>query len=342
MNVGRQQLELHNVDFGQLLSRSNPYHLCLLCVHLKSVAAHQWFNFLRAADKPLDSCPRIRGSSAEMDLCIIGIRVSLHVLPLDDIQQFCCVKKEQKRSKHGTLWDTVDQLHDGRQLPSECHLLRPVREEGSYITLHYITLSFFHTPFTPKVTSGASTKLCICQCKQMSFQLPFESTCISKFLESKRKIIPCFRPGIREASLTELALQYWKFISESVGKSESTSAGQISGCRYNVRQVGRSTANWVLIQWCQMCAPVVTTGYATKDKKSHMKVSLTLTIKVNCQGQVIVFFSRSLISRKLESTPRSFLYYISIYIQPEIRKVIIVYIYDLESKITKFMINAFL
>ena len=65
------------------------------------------------------------------------------------------------------------------------------------ITLHYITLSLFHTPFTPKVTSGASTKLCttvsICQCKQMSFQLPFGSTRISKFLESKRKIIPSFR-----------------------------------------------------------------------------------------------------------------------------------------------------
>ena len=110
-------------------------------------------------------------------------------------------------------------------------------------TLHYIILSSFHTPFTPKVTSGASTKLCICQCKQMSFQLPFESTCISEFLESKRNIIPCFRPGIREASLTELALQYWKFISESVRRSESSSAGQISGCRYNFRQVGRSTAN---------------------------------------------------------------------------------------------------
>ena len=109
--------------------------------------------------------------------------------------------------------------------------------------LHYITLSLFHMPFTPKVTSGASTKLCICQCKQMSFQLPFESTCISKFLESKRKIIPCFRPGIGEASLTELALHYWNFISESVRRSESSSAGQISSCRYNVRQVGRSTAN---------------------------------------------------------------------------------------------------
>ena len=74
---------------------------------------------------------------------------------------------------------------------------------GDYITLHYITLSLFHTPFTPKVTSGASTKLCttvrICQCKQMSFQLPFESTRINKFLESKRKIIPSFRSGIREA-----------------------------------------------------------------------------------------------------------------------------------------------
>ena len=97
------------------------------------------------------------------------------------------------------------------------------------IEVAYITLSLFHTPFTPEVTSGASTKLCICQCEQMSFQKPFESTCISKFLESRRKIIPCFRSGIREASLTELALHYWKFISESVRRSESSSAGQISG-----------------------------------------------------------------------------------------------------------------
>ena len=42
-------------------------------------------------------------------------------------------------------------------------------------TLHYITLSLFHTPFTPKVTSGASTKLCMCQCKQMRFKLLFDS-----------------------------------------------------------------------------------------------------------------------------------------------------------------------
>ena len=46
-------------------------------------------------------------------------------------------------------------------------------------------------PFTPKVTSGASTKLCktgsVCECKQMSFQLLFESTGLSKFLDIKWK-----------------------------------------------------------------------------------------------------------------------------------------------------------
>ena len=91
------------------------------------------------------------------------------------------------------------------------------------------------------------TKLCttvsMFQCKQMSFQLSFESTCISKFLESKSKIIPSFRSDIREASLAKLALQYWKFISGSVRRSESSSTGQISGRRHNVRQVSRSTAD---------------------------------------------------------------------------------------------------
>ena len=88
---------------------------------------------------------------------------------------------------------TSDWLREILDLWVECPRVAafPAWAECSrWITLHYITLSLFHTPFTPKVTSGASTKLCICQCKQMSFQKPFESTCISKFLESRRKIIP--------------------------------------------------------------------------------------------------------------------------------------------------------
>ena len=67
--------------------------------------------------------------------------------------------------------------------------------------------------------------------------------------------------------------------------------------------------------------------HTTKDKKGHIKVSLTLTFKVNCQGHVIgfVFFEildleKVRINTEILSVP---------YIQPEIRKVIIVYIYDL-------------
>ena len=68
--------------------------------------------------------------------------------------------------------------------------------------------------------------------------------------------------------------------------------------------------------------------YATKDKKGHMKVSLTLKFEVNCQGQVFdfVFFEildlqKVRIDTEILSVP---------YIQPEIWKVIIVYMYDLE------------
>ena len=77
--------------------------------------------------------------------------------------------------------------------------------------IHYIILLSFHMPFTPKVISGVSTKLyttgSVCECKQMGFQLPFEITRISKFLETKRKIVPSFRSGVGEASLAKLALQ---------------------------------------------------------------------------------------------------------------------------------------
>ena len=67
--------------------------------------------------------------------------------------------------------------------------------------------------------------------------------------------------------------------------------------------------------------------YATEDKKGHVKVSLTLTFKVNCQGQVtgFVFFEiLDLEKVRIDTEILSVLY-----VQPEIRKVIWVYIYDL-------------
>ena len=75
----------------------------------------------------------------------------------------------------------------------------------------YITLSSFHTPITPKVTSGASTKLCttgsVCECEQMSFQLIFERIGIVKFLKTRRKIVPSFGSCVEEASFAKLSLQ---------------------------------------------------------------------------------------------------------------------------------------
>ena len=67
--------------------------------------------------------------------------------------------------------------------------------------------------------------------------------------------------------------------------------------------------------------------YTTKDNKGHIKVSLTLTIKVKCQGQVINFVFIEIFDLdkvRIDTEIMSVLY-----IQPEIRKVIIVCIYDL-------------
>ena len=64
--------------------------------------------------------------------------------------------------------------------------------------------------------------------------------------------------------------------------------------------------------------------YTTKDNEGHTKVCLTLTFKVKCQGQVIgfVFFEiLDLDKVRIDTEIMSVLY-----IQPEIRKVIIVYI----------------
>ena len=67
--------------------------------------------------------------------------------------------------------------------------------------------------------------------------------------------------------------------------------------------------------------------HTTKDNEGHIKVSLTLTFKVKCRSQVnsSVFFKiLDLEKVRIDTEILSVLY-----IQPEIRKVIIVYIYDL-------------
>ena len=69
--------------------------------------------------------------------------------------------------------------------------------------------------------------------------------------------------------------------------------------------------------------------YTTKDNEGHIKVSLTLTFKVNRQGHVIGFFFEisDLEKVRIDTEILSVLY-----IQPEIPKVIIVYIFDLGFK----------
>ena len=65
--------------------------------------------------------------------------------------------------------------------------------------------------------------------------------------------------------------------------------------------------------------------YTTKDNKGHIKVSLTLTSKVKCQGQVIdfVFFEIPDLEKvRIDTEILSVLY-----TQPEIRKVIEVYFF---------------
>ena len=73
-----------------------------------------------------------------------------------------------------------------------------------YITLYYnhdLTLSVFRTSFTPRVTSGASTKLrttvSIYQCKQMNSLLKVHLSVILRD-KSKRKIIQYSGPRFRE------------------------------------------------------------------------------------------------------------------------------------------------
>ena len=67
--------------------------------------------------------------------------------------------------------------------------------------------------------------------------------------------------------------------------------------------------------------------YAITDNEGHIKVSLALTFKVECQGQVIGFVIFEILDLEKVRIDTEILSVL--YIQPEIRKVIIVYIYDL-------------
>ena len=81
----------------------------------------------------------------------------------------------------------------------------------------------------------------------MSFQLLFESTCISKFLDRQPAAITSMLSVLRieKPRITGLELQYRLFISESAFENlnlhldEQTQTAAVS----KVRQVSRSTAN---------------------------------------------------------------------------------------------------
>ena len=66
--------------------------------------------------------------------------------------------------------------------------------------------------------------------------------------------------------------------------------------------------------------------YTTKDNKGHIKVSLTLKFKVKCEGQVIGFVFFEIVDLEKVGIDTEILSVL--YIQPEIRKVTVVYIYD--------------
>ena len=107
---------------------------------------------------------------------------------------------------------TINELHSFYNVCDPFKLIYNLIEMNSvllvmiyYITLHYITS--FHTPITPTVTNGASTKsfkFSECELKKKSFQKFFEGISVCEFLEIGRKRIPCIRSGERETPLAEL------------------------------------------------------------------------------------------------------------------------------------------
>ena len=85
---------------------------------------------------------------------------------------------------------------------------------ASYHSLHYIFVNF--TRHLHQFLSDQSwcfnkvindRYIIVGECKQIEFQLLFQSICIRDFLETEWMIFPCFRSGKESVPIAELALQ---------------------------------------------------------------------------------------------------------------------------------------
>jgi hypothetical protein len=69
--------ELLDINSSELLTGADSNHLCFVRVQFEAIPAHPQINFLNTADKTLNCRVGIFSWRAEIDLCVIGVAMSL-------------------------------------------------------------------------------------------------------------------------------------------------------------------------------------------------------------------------------------------------------------------------
>jgi len=119
LHACRQQRWLGDSQLVQLLSCPEPNQLHLVGVHLEPVAAHPGIHLLNTRHKLLHSRHGKWSRGADVQLCVISVRVASKSGARNDVEQYCHIQQEQQQP----------QQNGSRQTAGVCHLLGTAAQE---------------------------------------------------------------------------------------------------------------------------------------------------------------------------------------------------------------------
>ena len=94
--------------------RSAPDHLGLVGVELKSVGSHPHTHVTHAGRNTVLELGTITRLTEAVYLRVVGVEVGVQAVCTNQSNQICGVQKKQNRPKNRFLWDTAEQLGQGR------------------------------------------------------------------------------------------------------------------------------------------------------------------------------------------------------------------------------------
>ena len=87
----RRHRNLQNVDFRQLLWKTQPHHLGLGGVQSKSAGLQPCLNVNETRSETLDGSLSVTGRYADVNLRVIGLLVQAEYMTVNDKSQLSCV-----------------------------------------------------------------------------------------------------------------------------------------------------------------------------------------------------------------------------------------------------------